>query len=93
MEIRIPSDPIILSIILGTIAFVVSVIVFVLVKPKMVRTIGDDKKKTIDWFRLIIVSIMIDIGVSICTFLVLNKDGVIEYRKQKQAKMGVRPNY
>lgn len=74
MEIRIPKDPIILSIILGTIALVVSILVFSLSKPNMVVKISDDGKKKIDWFKLLVVSIMIDIGVSICTFLVLIRD-------------------
>jgi hypothetical protein len=90
MEIRIPSDPIILSIILGSIAFVVSMIVFVFAKPRMVTKINDDKKKTIDWFRLIIASIMIDIGISICVFLVLTKDRKVEYHREK---MGFHRSY
>lgn len=86
MEIRIPDDPIILSIIFGTIAFFVSIIVFLATKPEMVTKISDGGKKKFNWFKLVIVSVMIDIGVSICTFLVLVRDRKIEY---KSAKMGM----
>lgn len=90
MQIQIPTDPVILSIICGTIALVVSMLVLGIAKPNMVTKLSDSGKKKIDWFKMIMISIMIDISVSICTFLVLVKDRKIEY---KSAKMGMNPQY
>lgn len=72
MRITIPKDPIVLSIIFGSIAFVIVLFIFILSKPKMIMKIN--RKKNLDWFKLIMVSITIFIGVAICTFLVITKD-------------------
>ena len=78
MKIEIPSDPVILSLLLGTVSFIVSILVFALAKPDTVVKLNDDRKKVLDWFKIVIVSVMIYIGVSIASFLILVKDRVIE---------------
>jgi uncharacterized membrane protein len=84
---QIPKDPIVLSLAIGCVAFIISLIILAIKKPKMVTKINKEKKRTIEWFRLLLVSIMILLAISICVFLVLTKD-----RKTK-AKMGFHPNY
>ena len=91
MEIQIPKDPIILSLIIGGIFLIISVIIFAVTKPNSVTNVNTNKKKHLNWFRLIIISIMIGIAVSICTFLILTKDRKIEYSKKE--KMGFHQNY
>jgi len=77
--ISIPNDPIILSLAIGTLALVISIITLALSKPKMVQKVSEDNQKKLDWFKLIIVSILINITVSICTFLLLVQDRTVEY--------------
>ncbi len=59
-------EPIIFSILSGIIGFVISVIILVLSKPKIVRT---DHTYSIDWFNIIIISLILGIVVAIISFL------------------------
>jgi len=80
MEIKIPTDPIILSIILGNISFLISFLVLTILKPNMVLNVKNSNQVKINWLKLITVSIMINIAVSLCTFLIFIQYRKVEYK-------------
>lgn len=79
-----------LSLLFGLVSFLISLIVLTLAKPDIFTKINDKNKKVIKWSKLLLVIFIIGLGVSICSFLVLNKEN--KYSNNKP-KMGFNENY
>lgn len=62
------SDPIIYPTILGAIFFLLSLSILAITKPKMVTKINNEKRKSLKWLQLFLISFIIGLLVSIgCT--------------------------
>ena len=82
------SDNIVRSIVLGTIAFLASLLVLSVYKP---RTVTKEKQK-VDNPKMITISTIVALTTTLVVFLVLNDD-IIEYKPEKKASMKFGANY
>jgi hypothetical protein len=83
MEFEIFKDPINLSLASGSLAFILSSLILYIFKPNSIMRIDEKNDIVVDRFRLFVMSVMISAGVSICVFLWLYKEPVVEQVKMK----------
>jgi hypothetical protein len=81
-------DPMTLSIVVGLSSFLLSILVLVLYKPRVVTKVKENEhthitNRKLDWFKLIVLALIISLMVAIIVFMVLMKRSpdVIEYKK------------
>jgi hypothetical protein len=82
---RIFSSDINTSLASGTIVFVFSLAIVPKLKPKFILTLNEKNKLVIDYFKVVIFSVLLGASMSICVFLWMYQGRVVERVKNEDA--------
>ena len=74
----------------GTIVFVFSLAIVPKLKPKFILTINEKNKLVIDYFKLVIFSVLLGASMSICVFLWMYQGRVVEKIKDEDSNFRTR---
>jgi hypothetical protein len=88
---RIFSNDINTSLASGTIVFVFSLAIVPKLKPKFVLTLNEKHKPVIDYFKVVIFSVLLAASTSICVFLLMYQGRVVEEKMRSEDDKGVEP--
>jgi drug/metabolite transporter (DMT)-like permease len=76
---RILSNPINTSILSGSVVFILSFCFLQRTRPEFIITLDENNKPVIDYFKLVIISMLLGCGTAVCIFLAIyNKNPIIE---------------
>lgn len=81
---RILSNPINTSLASGGVVFLFALAILPKVEPKFIMTLNEKNKPVVDYFRLVIFSVLVGASMSICVFLWLYKGQVVEKMKGEE---------
>lgn len=86
---RILSNPINKSILSGSVVFILSFSFLQRTRPEFIITLDENNKPVIDYFKVLITSLLLGCGTALCIFIVIyNKNPIIEHSHNDGYKFG-----